>query len=179
VLLTTVIGQAVPSFVAAMVLTWLFAVELHWFPAIGSGEGLAGRLRHLILPAVALALGYLAYVARIARTATRGELGREHVETARAGGLSPWQVTRRHVLRNAMIFGYALVDLVAISYLGLGADPATPDWGGIVAAGQSDILGGHPQQALYAGALIVLAVAAISIVGERIADRDHRWGRPR
>jgi peptide/nickel transport system permease protein len=102
-LLTTVIGQAVPSFVAAIVLIWLFAVQLPWFPAIGSGEGFAGRLRHLTLPAVALALAYLAYVARIARAATREELRREHVETARARGLSPSQIARRHVLRNAMI----------------------------------------------------------------------------
>jgi peptide/nickel transport system permease protein len=102
-LLTTAIGQALPSFVAAIVLTWLFAVQLHWFPAIGSGEGLTGRLRHLTLPAVALALAYLAYVARITRAATRNEMGHEHVETARARGLSPSQIARRHVLRNAMI----------------------------------------------------------------------------
>jgi len=102
-LVTTVIGQAVPSFVAAIVLIWLFAVRLSWFPAIGSGEGFAGRLHHLTLPAMALALAYLAYVARISRAATRDELGREHVETARARGLSSSQVVRRHVVRNAMI----------------------------------------------------------------------------
>jgi peptide/nickel transport system permease protein len=103
VLMTTVIGQAVPSFVAAIVLTWLFAVRLRWFPAIGSGAGLAGRLHHLTLPAVALTVAYLAYVARVARAATRDELVREHVETARARGFSPWQIVRRHVVRNAMI----------------------------------------------------------------------------
>jgi peptide/nickel transport system permease protein len=103
VLMTTVIGQAVPSFVAAIVLTWLFAVRLRWFPAIGSGAGLAGRLHHLTLPAVALTVTYLAYVARVARAATRDELVREHVETARARGFSPWQIVRRHVVRNAMI----------------------------------------------------------------------------
>ena len=103
ILLATVIGQAVPSFVAAIVLIWLFAVQLGWFPAIGSGVGLAGRLRHLTLPAIALALAQLAYVARIARAATREEMGREHVETARARGLAPSQIARRHVVRNAMI----------------------------------------------------------------------------
>jgi peptide/nickel transport system permease protein len=103
VLMTTVIGQAVPSFVAAIVLTWLFAVRLRWFPAIGSGAGLAGRLHHLTLPAVALTVAYLAFVARVARAASLDELGREHVETARARGFSQWQVVRRHVVRNAMI----------------------------------------------------------------------------
>jgi peptide/nickel transport system permease protein len=103
VMVTTVIGQAVPSFVAAIVLTWLFAVRLGWFPATGSGTGLVDRLHHLTLPAIALALAYLAYVARVARAATRDELGREHVETARARGFSPAQIVRRHVVRNAMI----------------------------------------------------------------------------
>jgi len=103
ILLATVIGQAVPSFVAAIVLIWLFAVQLGWFPATGSGVGLAGRVQHLTLPAIALALAQLAYVARIARAATREEMGREHVETARARGLAPSQIARRHIVRNAMI----------------------------------------------------------------------------
>ena len=102
-LVTTVIGQAIPSFVAAIALIWLFAVRLGWFPAIGSGEGFDDRLHHLTLPAIALTLAYLAYVSRVVRAATREELGREHVETARARGLSPSQIVRRHVVRNAMI----------------------------------------------------------------------------
>jgi peptide/nickel transport system permease protein len=103
VLLATVIGQAVPSFVAAIALIWVFAVRLGWFPAIGAGTGVGGRVHHLILPAVAVALAQLAYLARITRAATREELGREHVETARARGLAPSQIIRRHVVRNAMI----------------------------------------------------------------------------
>jgi peptide/nickel transport system permease protein len=103
VLLATVIGQAVPSFVAAIALIWVFAVRLGWFPAIGAGTGVAGRVHHLILPAVAVALAQLAYVARITRAATQEELSREHVETAQARGLAPSQVVRRHVVRNAMV----------------------------------------------------------------------------
>ena len=103
VLLATVIGQAVPGFVAAIALIWVFAVRLGWFPAIGAGAGLAGRVQHLILPAVAVALAQLAYLARITRAATREQLGREHVETARARGLAPSQILRRHVVRNAMV----------------------------------------------------------------------------
>jgi peptide/nickel transport system permease protein len=116
VLLATVIGQAVPSFVAAIALIWLFAVQLGWFPAIGSGSGLAGRVQHLILPAVALALAQLAYVARITRAATREQLSSEHVETARARGLAPSQITRRHVVRNAMI---PIVTVSGLTVVGL------------------------------------------------------------
>lgn len=116
VLLATVIGQAVPSFVAAIALIWLFAVQLGWFPAIGSGSGLAGRVQHLILPAVALALAQLAYVARITRAATREQLSSEHVETARARGLAPSQIARRHVVRNAMI---PIVTVSGLTVVGL------------------------------------------------------------
>jgi peptide/nickel transport system permease protein len=116
VLLATVIGQAVPSFVAAIALIWLFAVQLGWFPAIGSGSGLAGRVQHLILPAVALALAQLAYVARITRAAAREQLSSEHVETARARGLAPSQITRRHVVRNAMI---PIVTVSGLTVVGL------------------------------------------------------------
>ena len=105
VLFTTVVAQAVPSFVAAVFLSWIFAVELGWFPAIGAGEdeGVLGRLHHLTLPAIALALAFTAYVARISRAATRDQMPREHVETARSRGLSGGHVVRRHVVRNAMV----------------------------------------------------------------------------
>ena len=93
---------ATPVFVAGVVLIWVFAVVLGWLPAFGSGEGgsVLDRLRHLVLPAVALAAGTIAYVARIVRTALRAELAAEHTQTAVARGLHPWTVLRRHVLRN-------------------------------------------------------------------------------
>lgn len=105
VLVGTVIAQAVPGFVAAIFLTWIFAVELGWFPSIGAGEGegVVGRLHHLALPAIALSLAYGAYVARISRAATRDQMHREHVATARARGLPSGHITRRHVVRNALV----------------------------------------------------------------------------
>ncbi|HET6509098.1 MAG TPA: ABC transporter permease [Baekduia sp.] len=99
----TSLGLATPAFVAAIVLIWLFAVELPLFPVFGGGSGLADQLYHLTLPAVALALAGGAYVARVTRAAVREENQREHVETARARGLPERLVIRRHVVRNAMI----------------------------------------------------------------------------
>jgi peptide/nickel transport system permease protein len=116
VLLATVIGQGVPSFVAAIALIWLFAVQLGWFPAIGSGSGLAGRVQHLVLPALALALAQLAYVARITGAAIREQMGSEHVETAGARGLAPSQIARRHVVRNAVI---PIVTVSGLTVVGL------------------------------------------------------------
>ncbi|MDA2812650.1 ABC transporter permease [Nocardiopsis sp. RSe5-2] len=94
-------AQAAPPFVVATLLIWLFATRLGWLPVYGAGSGFAGRLEHLTLPAVALALSFTAYVARVTRTAVRGELHSDHVGTAEARGLPRAAVVRRHVLRNA------------------------------------------------------------------------------
>jgi peptide/nickel transport system permease protein len=99
----TSIGMATPSFVAAIILITLFAVDLKWFPVFGAGTGFFDRLSHLTLPAVALALSWLAYTAQLTRAAVREELGKEHVETAQARGIWQRQIVVRHVLRNAMI----------------------------------------------------------------------------
>ena len=94
---------AVPTFVAAQLLTNEFALNLDWFPATGAGEGLGDRLYHLTLPAIALAISWAAYVAQITRTAIREEGGRDHVQTALGRGVPSAAVFRRHVLRNAAI----------------------------------------------------------------------------
>jgi peptide/nickel transport system permease protein len=99
----TSIGLATPSFVAAIILITIFAVNLKWFPVFGAGTGFAGRLSHLTLPAIALALSWLAYTAQLTRAAVHEELGREHVETAHSRGIRERRVVWRHVFRNAMI----------------------------------------------------------------------------
>lgn len=99
----TTIGLATPAFVAAVGLTLLFAVHLAWFPVFGSGSGFGDRLLHLTLPAVSLAIGGVALIARITRAAVRKELSSEHVETAHSRGLPELRVLRRHAVRNALI----------------------------------------------------------------------------
>jgi len=102
-LVFTAVTAALPSFVAAMVLTTVFAVELHWFPALGNGTGLAGNIRHFTLPAIALAISSLAIVARVTRAAVREEATKEHVMTAISRGIPYRLIVRRHILRNAAI----------------------------------------------------------------------------
>lgn len=99
----TGVGVAVPTFVAAQLLIAVFAVRLGWFPVLGAGEGVLDRVRHLTMPAVALALGWSAYVAQATRAAVAQERRRPHVETAAGRGLAPVWVFRRHVLRNAAV----------------------------------------------------------------------------
>jgi peptide/nickel transport system permease protein len=118
-LLLTAVSAAIPGFVAAIVLILVFAVNLGWFQALGNGTGLAGNLRHLTLPAVALAISSLAIVARVTRAAVRTEAGREHVQTAVSRGIPARLLIRRHVLRNAAIpittiTGITIASLIAL-----------------------------------------------------------------
>ena len=97
------LGLATPTFVIGVALISVFAVAAGWFPTNGSGGGGIDTLWHLALPALALAVGSAAYLARITRASVLEEEGREHVQTAVARGLRQGIIIRRHVLRNALI----------------------------------------------------------------------------
>ena len=99
-----------PNFWLAFLLVMLFSVHLQWLPAMGYGDW-----QHLILPAVSIAFMSLAINARLLRASMLDAASQRHVIWARLRGLSARQVERRHILRNATLFG---VDLVEV---GLGA----------------------------------------------------------
>lgn len=103
VLLVSSVGLGIPSFLLALLLISVFAINLEWLPAVGSGSGGFDRFEHLILPAIALAGISAAYLTRVTRTAVREELGSEHVETALGRGIPRRSVLRRHVVRNAAV----------------------------------------------------------------------------
>jgi len=119
VLVATAVSAAVPSFIAAMVLIAVFAVQLGWFPPLGNGSGFGDTIWHLTLPAVALAVSSLAIVARVTRAAVREEAGREHVQTAVSRGIPYRHIVSRHILRNAAIpittvAGITIASLIAV-----------------------------------------------------------------
>jgi peptide/nickel transport system permease protein len=110
----SILGFSLPNFWQGLMLILIFAVLLGWFPAGGRGpttEVLGIRvsfltwegLRHLILPAVNLALFKMALVIRLARAGTREVLLLDYVKFARAKGLSERRVITVHVLKNIMI----------------------------------------------------------------------------
>jgi peptide/nickel transport system permease protein len=103
IMTATNIGTAVPTFVAGLILLAIFGVKLNWFPVYGAGAGFFDRLRHLTLPAVALAFWAVAYLTRVTRTSMREELQGDPVMTARSRGLSRRVVVQRHAFRNALI----------------------------------------------------------------------------
>jgi peptide/nickel transport system permease protein len=136
------------------------------------------------LPAavVALALAHMPYIARVTRAAAIRERELTYVEALRVQGFSFFRICGRHLLPNlasliiaqaTVSFGYVMVDLAAISFLGLGVQPPSADWGVMVASGEPSILEGHPQQSLYAGIMIVITVCAFTVLGERLADPDR------
>jgi peptide/nickel transport system permease protein len=119
-LVVTAISASLPAFVAAIVLILVFAVQLQWFPSLGNGVGFLDQVKHLTLPAFALAISSLAIVARVTRAAIREEARREHVQTAVSRGIPTAQLIRKHVLRNAAIpittiSGITIASLIAVA----------------------------------------------------------------
>jgi peptide/nickel transport system permease protein len=97
------LGLSTPAFVAGVALLYVFAIEIHWFPAYGVGSGFLDELWHLTLPALALAVTTVAYVVRHTRAAMIGTLDQDYVVFARARGLSSRRVLYAYLLRNALI----------------------------------------------------------------------------
>src|SRR5919204_60951 len=125
-LVGSLIGISIPIFFLAIILKYLFAVKWHWLPSVGREDvllspdhptnfyvldGLITRdwaalwdaIKHLILPAIALGSIPLAVITRITRAAVLDVQNEDYVRTARAKGLPPLTVDRRHVLRNALL----------------------------------------------------------------------------
>jgi oligopeptide transport system permease protein len=94
------LGISIPVFVTAPLLILVFAMRLRWLP---SGDWVAGSWRHLLLPALALALPYTAYIARIVRAAAIEALAQPYMRTARAKGLPMHVIVLRHALRPTLM----------------------------------------------------------------------------
>jgi peptide/nickel transport system permease protein len=139
----------------------------------------------LLAASIALSVAYTPYVARVLRGAALKERSREYVAALEVQGASATAICLRHLVPNIMplivaqatiLFGYAMVDLAAISYLGLGVQPPSPNWGVMISENQSGILEGFPLPALSAGLCIVFVVVAFNVLGERMFE-NTRLGR--
>ncbi|WP_164861699.1 ABC transporter permease [Microbacterium sp. CPCC 204701] len=97
-----VVGLSAPTFAVGLLLLYVFAYYIRVFPVYGAGSGGLDTLRHLVLPAVTLALGLGAIVVKLTRTAMLREFETDYVTSARARGIPESQV-RRIALRNAAI----------------------------------------------------------------------------
>lgn len=137
------------------------------------GTGLLG-------PVIALSIAYTPYIGRVVRSAALRERRLPYIEAASIQGASGYAIAFRHLLPNVAAlslvqatvnFGYAVIDLAAISFLGLGVQPPTADWGEMISEGQQGLLTGQPYEAIWAGCAIVLTVLAVNLLGQRLAAR--------
>jgi peptide/nickel transport system permease protein len=168
----------VPSYVAGLLLLYLFAVKLQWFSSIGAGSmsNPVDYAKHLLLPAVALAISWVGYLARLLRTSLVEVLGTNYIRTARAYGLSPWRIHYVHALKNALIptvailgvaFGNLMGSAVFVEIIfgrpGLGSMV----YNGILSRDYPVVRGG------------VLTLAAFFILANLLADVTYRLLDPR
>ncbi|NGN65629.1 ABC transporter permease [Streptomyces sp. A7024] len=134
----------------------------------------------LVAPIVALSIAYLPLFTRVVRAAAVKERNLPYISALLLLGASTSRIWLRHLLPNLLPlvlvqatigFGYALIDVAAISFLGLGSRPPDPEWGLMVANGAPSILAGHPQPALFAGLAILVVVVAFNLLGTGLSRR--------
>lgn len=104
---------AVPSFVVAILLLLVFSIWLSWLPVLGAGDtgDLWDQAKRLILPTVALSLGWIGFIARLVRSSMLEVMGEPHIRTMRAYGVAERLVTYKYALKNACIPTIALLGM--------------------------------------------------------------------
>ncbi|HSM42403.1 MAG TPA: ABC transporter permease, partial [Afifellaceae bacterium] len=121
--LIVLIGISMPSFWLGLLLIYLFAVQLKWFPASGmfaiyGGGDLPDLLHHLALPAITLAAVATGVIARLTRTAMLEVLRQDFIRTARAKGVSENTVIYKHAFKAALVSVIPVIGIQAGFVLG-------------------------------------------------------------
>lgn len=188
VLVSTVLGTAL-ALAAVWFGGWFDQVSVRVMDAVFAFPGLLLAIlatalfgAGLTAAIAALAIAYIPYIGRIVRSAALRERNLPYVAALRVQGVRGVLISLRHLLPNiaglivanaTLAFGFALMDLAGLSFIGLGVQPPTADWGATVGTGMSGILQGHPDEALFASALIVITVAAVNVLGDRLTERSE------
>lgn len=167
------LGIALPVFVVGPLLILVFAVTLHWLP---SGDWRSGSVRYLILPVIALALPYMAYVARMVRGAALEVLTSPFVRTARAKGLPLRTVILRHALRPILT---PVVSFIGPAFAGvLTGSIIIESVFGLPGIGRYFLTGAiNRDYTLVVG--ITVLYGALIIVCNLLADLCYAWLDPR
>lgn len=178
-MLTALLGVSIPNFWLGLGLILVFSVELRWLPAAGYqpiAEGLAGALRYLVLPAIALGFTQSALIARITRASMLEVLRQDFIRTARAKGLSERVVIYKHALRNALIPTLTVIGITIAVLMGGAIVVETvfnlPGLGRLII--QSVLRRDYP---VIQGA--VLFVATLYVVINLVVDVLYVWVDPR
>lgn len=186
--------------IAAMLLGTFFALISAWrggftdtaisggmnvlfaFPAILLAALATAIVGAGLWPAViALIIAYVPYVARLLRGAILQARSQPYIAALEVQGASVASIWFKHLIPNVLplivaqatlLFGYTMLDIAILSYLGLGVQPPAPDWGVMIAENQTGILQGYALPALSASACIVAVVVSMNVLGERLLDRN-------
>jgi peptide/nickel transport system permease protein len=127
---------------------------------------------------IAIGIVYVPHYARIARGSVLSVRARDYVEAARALGARDGRVMLQHVLPNTLApiivqttlsVGTAIIDTAGLSFLGLGTQPPTPDWGNMLSAGRSYVID-SPWIATFPGLAILVTVLAFNLMGDALRD---------
>ena len=179
IVLLGVTTSSIPEFVTGTILVVVVGVQLKLLPVLATpprNSDLLTELRFLLMPAMAMAIVYFGYIARMTRAGAIDVLQSDYTRTATMKGLTTGQIMRRHVLRNALIPTVAVI-AVQIGYL----------FGGIIAVERIFNYNGMGQTMLFAaerkdipmltaGAIIVGIVYMLATL---TADLVIAWMNPR
>ncbi|OCP15985.1 MULTISPECIES: ABC transporter permease [unclassified Ensifer] len=162
VMMASFVGVSAPQFVAALLLLYVFAVTLAWFPMSGFGTP-----AHVVLPALTLGVLGAGWYARMVRSAMIDVLNQDYVRTARAKGLSSARIVFRHALPNALLPIIAMIGIDIGQFMsGVVVVEAVYGWPGIGQLAWQAI-----QQVDIPIIMGVTLVSALAIVlGNLIAD---------
>lgn len=133
----------------------------------------------LTTAALALSISYIPYIARVLRSQALSERRRAYIEAAWLQGNSGTQISLQQLMPNlfplliaqvVLALSYAIIDLAALSFLGLAVQPPTADLGSMVASGQRGLLDGHPSEVVSASLVIIALVLALNVLGDRLGE---------
>ena len=128
---------------------------------------------------IAIAITYIPLLARVVRGVVLAERTKPYVEACKVQGFSGARTALGHVLPNVapaivaqatLNFGYALLDLAALAFLGLGVQPPTADWGAMLAEGRESFLLAANEM-VFASLAITISVVAFNVLGDAIGQR--------
>ncbi len=169
---------ATPSYVVAILLLYFFSLKLGWFPVLGAGTpgNVIDQLHHLVLPALALAVGWIGYIARLVRSSLLEVLGEPFIRTARAYGQPEWRVVMKYALKLACIPTVAILG-VGIGELMGGAVFVEiifnrPGLGSLI----FDAIRNRNYPIVQGG---ILVVVAIFVLANLLVDLSYAWLDPR
>jgi peptide/nickel transport system permease protein len=179
IVLAGVTLSSIPEFVTGTILVVVIGVQLKLLPVLATAPENADALtqvRFLLLPAVAMAIVYFGYIARMTRAGAIEVLQSDYIRTATMKGLTTGQTMRRHVLRNALVPTVAVI-AVQIGYL----------FGGIIAVEKIFNYNGMGATMLYAAqrkdlpmlTAGVIVIGLVYMVATLAADLIIAWMNPR